>query len=173
MNLNQNIKNLNAFLANANRLYFIFSISGLLYLTFLLTNLLSYNLEKYCLIKDIVLIQSPNINNYNNVVLFSIAIIVAPLIETLLFQSLPYFLLKDIPLLERKKIILILISALFFGITHFYSLFYVMYAFLLGIILMYGYVIRFKNDNKTFFLICVSHAFLNSGIFVFQILQKG
>ena len=173
MNPNPNIKNLNAFLAKANRLYFVFSISGLLYLTFIITNLLAYNLEKYCLIKDIVLIQSPNINNYNNVVLFFIAVIVAPLIETLLFQSLPYFLLKDIPLLERKKIILILISALFFGITHFYSLFYVVYAFQLGIILMYGYVIRVKNDNKTFFLICVSHAFLNSGIFIFQILQKG
>ena len=67
--------------------------------------------------------------------------------------------------IERNYLVL-LASALFFGLMHFYSLFYIIYGFILGLILMYGYMIRIKTDRKTFFLIAVCHSLLNLGIFI-------
>jgi membrane protease YdiL (CAAX protease family) len=61
---------------------------------------------------------------------------------------------------------LLLASALLFGVSHFYSLFYMIYAFLMGLTLMYGYMVRVKSDQNAFWLIVIAHSMFNLGIFI-------
>jgi hypothetical protein len=98
--------------------------------------------------------------------LFIIPVIITPIFETYLAQSLPYKLLKKVKYLSERGYLILILSALFFGLIHFYSLFYIFYAFMLGLVLMHGYMVRINSDSKTFVLIAVSHALLNLGIFI-------
>jgi hypothetical protein len=101
------------------------------------------------------------------IVLF--AVVFGPLLETYINQVLPYLLLSKIKYLNARKYLIIIISALFFGILHFYSLFYIIYAFFLGLALMYGYMIRIEVDKRTFYLIAISHSIFNLGVLIFNL----
>jgi len=92
-----------------------------------------------------------------------IAVIVAPLLETGIFQVLIYRLLRRIRFFKEKTMFIILVSALFFGLVHAYSLSNNLAAFSIGLVYMTAYVARIKKDRFTFFLIVFAHA-LHNGI---------
>ena len=71
-----------------------------------------------------------------------LAVILAPLIETLIFQKWVYQLLSLVGWLKRNKILIIFISAVIFGMIHYYSLSYVIYNFFAGALLMFAYIVR-------------------------------
>ena len=96
---------------------------------------------------DLILVDfSKEVNGF--IPLFIIPVIISPIFETFLAQSLPYKLLKKMKYINERDYLILLISAIFFGLIHFYSLFYIFYAFLLGLVLMYGYMVRIDSDNK-------------------------
>ena len=61
--------------------------------------------------------------------------ILAPLIETIIFQYLIFEILKH----RVKKGYIILISAVLFGLSHFYSWEYVLNTFIIGLVLAFAY----------------------------------
>lgn len=88
-----------------------------------------------------------------------VAVGIAPLLETLLFQKTIYFLLSKVGWMRRHKVYIILISALIFGSQHFYSFAYAVAATLLGIVLMFAYVVRFRRD--AYWTVVAIHALYN------------
>lgn len=90
-----------------------------------------------------------------------IAVIVAPLVETAIFQLLIYRLLRRIRFFKEKQIFIILVSALFFSLVHSYSLLNIFAAFLSGLVWMTAYLERIKKDRYAFLLIAIAHALYN------------
>lgn len=114
--------------------------------------------------RDLVWSQFPG--EQDKRILFFISVFCAPLFETWIAQYLPYTLLNKVKYFRERSFLILLISALFFGLNHFYSLFYMIYGFLGGVVLMYGYMVRIKSDNKTFYLIASCHALVNLGVYI-------
>ena len=68
--------------------------------------------------------------------------------------------------MNERSYLILLASALFFGLLHFYSFLYIVYAFILGLVLSFGYMVRIKNDKNAFLLIAICHSLLNLGILI-------
>ena len=118
--------------------------------------------------KDIIFMDMPVKDN--SLQLFFLAVFVSPVVETYLFQALPYQQLRKVKYLADRNCFILLISAVVFGLSHFHSLFHILYATVAGLVLMSGYMIRITSDRKTFTLIAVSHSILNLGIFLRNLL---
>jgi hypothetical protein len=148
-------------LKSSNRITFIIIFTSiLLIVAFCLNFAVGFIKEK-----DIIWFDFPR-KEQGIFSLFFLSVILAPILETLLNQVLPYYLMNKIKYLKERSFLILLISALFFGLTHFYSLLYIIYAFILGFVFMYGYMIRIKTDDKTYYLITICHSLLNLGIFI-------
>jgi hypothetical protein len=158
------IQKVNTELKKLNRISFIIIITFLLFsLSFCFNFFLGFIKQK-----DIIIFDLQN-SSKNIVFLFVTNVILAPIIETFLGQSFPYYLLRKVKYLRERGSLILIVSSLFFGLIHFYSIFYIVYAFLMGLILMYGYLVRIRNDNKTFLLIVICHSLLNLGIFIINL----
>lgn len=116
-----------------------------------------YFLEKY----DIIFSPTPN----ETIMTVGLdrqlleVVILAPLIETLIFQKWFYNLFSLIDWLNRYKIFIILISAVAFGLIHFYSLSYIIYNFFIGALLMFIYII--KINRKPYWTVVILHSLMN------------
>lgn len=155
------IQIINTKLRNLNGITFLLIISILLFsVAFCFNYFLGFIKQK-----DIIFIDFQN-DGKSIIIIFITTIILAPIFETFLGQYLPYILLRKVKYLSTRSHLILIISSLFFGLIHFYSLFYIVYAFFLGLILMYGYMVRIKNDNRTFLLIAICHSLLNLVIFI-------
>lgn len=99
-----------------------------------------------------------------------LAVILAPFLETLLFQKIPIdvgsYLQKQM-LNKVYPIVNILLSSLVFAIMHPYNIGYLISAFLFGFIFSYVYIIR---SNATYFssftTVCTLHMTWNLLVFV-------
>lgn len=91
-----------------------------------------------------------------------IAVIVAPLIETLLFQSLIIEIICKIIKRPRRNICIALIaSSLAFGFNHTYSLSYFIITFFAGIILALAYYLGRYRKESAIILVFLIHAMYN------------
>lgn len=90
-----------------------------------------------------------------------ITVFIAPIAETFIYQYLAYKLLIRLEYFKRNQVLIILSSAFVFGLMHFYSIFYIVYAFIIGIILMYAYSVRISSSSHIFWEISLSHSILN------------
>jgi hypothetical protein len=158
------LTDINERLKSLNRVTFTIILSFALFLTNVVFNLLISFFEKF----DIVWFRFPGPDD-GIIFLFILAVIIAPVAETFIGQYLPYYLLNKIKYFNERSYLILLSSALFFGLNHFYSLFYMIYGFFTGLILMYGYMVRIKTDNKTFYLVAISHAFVNLSAFIINV----
>ena len=87
-------------------------------------------------------------------------VIIAPAAETAMNQTLPIYLQRKYT--KLGWICIILISALIFGAIHFYSIRYIAFAFLVGTVLSYGYVVRRRKNGSPFIIITLVHAIRNA-----------
>lgn len=87
---------------------------------------------------------------------------IAPFIETLIFQSLVIELLEKIKILNEKKYIIVIISAILFGISHSYSYIYIFYAGILGLFLGYAYIVYQKKHFSPFLMVIIIHSLRNT-----------
>lgn len=85
-------------------------------------------------------------------------LLLAPLLETLLFQTLFYFLYKRY---INHKTITILLSGASFAALHYYSFFYMIDTFLIGVFFMYGYILRAESDNRPYISTFTAHVVIN------------
>jgi len=102
----------------------------------------------------------PNFRSMGVVGQFIIASVVAPIIETALNQALPIYLLRKYTRLRWFAIIVI--PSAIFGLMHFYSIQYIVYAFLVGLVLTYSYAVRRYNGGHPFTLVALIHALRNT-----------
>lgn len=91
-----------------------------------------------------------------------IAVIVAPLIETLIFQALIIEIICKIIKRPRKNILIAVVaSSLAFALNHTYSIGYVIFAFLVGIIYALAYYLGRYRKEGAVTLVFTLHAMYN------------
>lgn len=91
---------------------------------------------------------------------YLIVALFAPLLETFIFQAMPYYFLNLFEFMKRHTWLSILLPAIVFGCFHWYSLQYAIAATMMGIVFQFTYHIRSKKGDpflSTFLL----HVLLN------------
>jgi membrane protease YdiL (CAAX protease family) len=89
-----------------------------------------------------------------------LAIVIAPVVETLLFQHSIFKLLQKNEYTRGKAAVYIIFSALLFGLSHTYSFYYIVAAFAGGLVLAYTYYL-YHNAKKAFWTTTCIHSLHN------------
>ena len=100
---------------------------------------------------------------------FIAAVIWVPLLETLLFQKIPYVLLTKLSFFNKRVILIYIISATLFASTHFYSVAYIVYTFIVGLGLIHAYHLRV--GKQPFWTVVAIHSLFNLTICIIEKLQ--
>ena len=102
------------------------------------------------------------INEKHIVVKIFAGCFLAPILETLLHQSLPIYIFTKKWI--KKRNIAIFLSALSFGVLHFYSLLYILTTFMVGLLFAWAYLIYYERHSfeKAFWAITLVHALRNT-----------
>ena len=95
-----------------------------------------------------------------------IVVALAPIVETLLIQYLPFWLIQKWSLTRNKYGLYIFTSAIVFGLCHTYSLRYMIFAFSVGLILGYTYFFYSKTPKIAFWSTTLIHS-LRNGLALF------
>ncbi|WP_160150110.1 type II CAAX prenyl endopeptidase Rce1 family protein [Parabacteroides sp. Marseille-P3160] len=125
---------------------------------------LSFFFEKILKGIDIAFYTTPNesFQNTHIVGIIFLTVIVGPLLETLIFQIAIYYLLILSKWFRRRKYMIILIGAILFGFSHFYTLSYIIYNIITGGLLMYTYTIKqHKGVYFGYWVTAILHALIN------------
>ena len=93
-------------------------------------------------------------------VIWFIFVILVPIIETLIFQFAIIRLLRVKTRLSSGMIIFI--SALAFGLVHYYSIPYIVLSFATGLIFAYAYLIYLDLKKDAFIVVTVIHGLNNA-----------
>ncbi len=104
------------------------------------------------------LIEPPNPSNLEELPL---AVIIAPIIETLIFQHLVFLIFRKWIHIKNKYGWAILVSSILFGLGHMYNVIYIIFAFLQGLTLAYCYYFYKRNIVKAFWSTAIVHAIHN------------
>lgn len=98
-------------------------------------------------------------NKFSPLVTFILVVFIYPILETLVFQLLPIYIFRDGCNLKRRYVSVI--SAFLFGILHWFSIGYVIYGFLVGMIFSTGYLLLQETTKNPFRIIVIVHALKN------------
>jgi hypothetical protein len=85
-------------------------------------------------------------------------LILAPILETLVYQTLFFLIYRRFKI---KRWIIVLISGIVFGAVHDYPLFYMIGTAPIGFIFMYMYILRAEMNNKPLASTIIAHASIN------------
>jgi Type II CAAX prenyl endopeptidase Rce1-like len=97
---------------------------------------------------------------------FIVAVLFAPLIETLLFQFSIFKIFQRKNLRCPKCLGYIVVSSLLFGLSHFYSFGYIVFAIAEGILLAYSFYFYHRNLSKAFWTTALVHSLHNATLFL-------
>lgn len=97
--------------------------------------------------------------------------IVAPVFETFINQYLPFKLFQNYDRLKNKYGLYILSSAIVFGLMHWYSIQYIIFALFVGLVLGYSYFFYSKTPIKAFWSTALLHSLRNT--FSFLLIMYG
>lgn len=92
--------------------------------------------------------------------------IIAPVFETFINQYLPFKLFQNYDKLKNKYGLYILTSSIVFGLMHWYSIQYIIFAFSIGLVLGYCYFFYNKTPNKAFWSTTLLHSLRNTFSFL-------
>jgi len=87
-----------------------------------------------------------------------LALVLSPLLETLIFQ---YFIIKLVQRFRWNNTIAVFISASLFGVAHYYNIRYIIFAFFLGLIFGTAFILFQLRKNKSYLWICLIHFLYN------------
>lgn len=133
----------------------IFLLAG--YATIILLIPIAAVLEMYGFVQQ--MIEPPNPANLEELPL---AVIIAPIIETLIFQHLVFLIFRKWIPIKNKYFWAIIVSSVLFGLMHKHNVIYIIFAFLQGITSGYCYYFYKRNLVKAFWSTAVVHAANNS-----------
>ena len=86
--------------------------------------------------------------------------VLTPIVETAIFQWAPVRILRT--WLKLPGAVAIFVSAALFGVAHTYSIGYVVFTFMIGLVLAGGFVVRDYPRGSPYLLICIVHALRNA-----------
>lgn len=145
-----------SFLINTNIVFFImFFIALVLSINLFITSLPFT--ESITNLPEIIELQE------NPISFFIIALLISPLLETMVFQfaiTMGVFYLVEY-LKKPSFTIPVIVSALAFGLSHYYNLTYVIIGFFVGIALASAYVLLLKRKENAFIIVTLIHSLLN------------
>ncbi|MBK0383051.1 CPBP family intramembrane metalloprotease [Pedobacter sp. SD-b] len=136
---------------------------------YLLNEIFIHLVSNYSLVKGGF---KPNFKNINQIVkaVFKVIIFI-PLIETALFQYFIINLLKTSERFEKNEVLIIIISAFLFALSHYYSIYYIIITFFAGCILAYSFLASKNFKIKPFWLVFTIHALFNLISFLVEFYQ--
>jgi len=91
---------------------------------------------------------------------YLIVVLLGPIVETFVFQAMPYYFLNMFEFMKQHVWITILLPAIVFGCLHDFSLQYVLSATMMGIVFQFTYHTRSKKGDP-FLSTYLLHALLN------------
>ncbi len=106
-------------------------------------------------------VNGPDAKKIPLVLLFLLAVIIAPILETFVYQFLIIRLLKKLNFFKNRMLLQVLISAVFFSTAHTYSIYYVFIAFVVGFSLAYAFVIYEDKKASAFWVTMAIHGLIN------------
>ena len=166
------LKKLNFELEKSSYLKFIFLSYLIIFFCYLLPSLIIENIFNIQPFNENPIADIPN-----KFVIFFLTVIVAPIIETLIFQI---FLIKGFYIFlfiflsekvkeSKIKIVSIILSSLIFGIIHYYSIFYVIAMFILGLFFGMIYFYSERKNIRPFLPIAITHSLYNLSVLLLGI----
>lgn len=118
--------------------------------------------------------NNASLEGFESYELFLIVVVLAPLIETFLFQYLVIELILwafSYLKIEYGEIVALIISTILFCITHNFSYFYLFNSFISGFIYSITYIIaKNKKDMNPFWTVFIIHSFSNLTTFVLNLI---
>lgn len=90
---------------------------------------------------------------------FVIGVLIAPFIETIIFQTIPFYFINKFIKHKKKFYILVFISPILF--IHTFNISYMFISYLVGIILMFMYYVAYYRKENAIILIFAIH-FINN-----------
>jgi len=146
-------------LKNYKLFFFIFLSIFFINVFFILTkNLIT--------LKTISNVNTTNISLYPRIVL---TLVIAPLLETLIFQK---FIFNSCRLYIKSNLICILISAILFGLNHYDSITSIIQTFIIGIGFSLYYSILRKKEKNAFLKVALLHCLWNLLSLIISIVVK-
>jgi uncharacterized protein len=138
-------------------------------LIFILGNvIMGLLINKYFAIKI-----STQVKFSSNIEAFLMAVLFAPIIETLIFQCFIIYQTYESYKGGKVKLLAISISALFFGLSHFYSIQYVLFGIIAGYFL--GYVFCHFREKTNYvsatLYVTIIHLISNLAVFTIKLLD--
>ncbi len=88
-----------------------------------------------------------------------IVCMVAPLLETFMYQWLPLRLLGRMRNISTWQCVVL--SAMIFGAAHWYSLYYIFYAFMTGLVFAYAFIICDATGSNSYIHVSIIHSLRN------------
>lgn len=134
-------------------------VAVLLIVIYLLGTVLSTPFEQNW-ISDVRFFPDPADMGLPVVAMFFMAVIVAPLLETALFQALPFWIFYRFATFRQHRWIMVLIMALIFGSQHYYTVSYILITTGIGAVLMYAYIIKWQRH--AYWNVVALHAIWNA-----------
>ncbi|ENK1243832.1 CPBP family intramembrane metalloprotease [Clostridium botulinum] len=157
------IKNINDKMLNLSKPKFIFTILLLNFIISVLFIPIEIFYETY-----VGPMGGPDIKNLK--ILFISGVIIAPLEETLIYQMGIIKLFSLNKKIKNNKLILIIISAIFFGLAHVgYSILYFFYTFIIGITLVYSFIVYEEKEKSGYWITAMIHSLMNLATFMINI----
>lgn len=105
----------------------------------------------------------------NNYYIFFFGVLVTPLLETLIFQALPFYLTTKYIKIKKRHYIFILLSPVLF--IHNFSIGYIITTYLFGFIFAFLYYIAYYRKENAIKLVALIH-FINN-LLVFTVRYLG
>lgn len=99
------------------------------------------------------------LKDFTKIEKFSIIVIFAPVIETLIFQYIPNKILEKLKI--KKKALNIVIPSLLFSLVHYYSPIYIVMTFISGVLLNKFYIECKTKTNIYILLTILLHSMYN------------
>ena len=132
----------------------------LFFMVFILDLVFTFIICLFAEFYDFEISENPNIEGRSSSEIFTLAVIIAPLIETFIFQ---YLIIEFLLRFKKINIItIILVSALAFGLSHNYDFIYVLVICITGFIYASYYLyLKTKGIKFPFLYICSLHALWN------------
>ncbi len=97
---------------------------------------------------------------------FIVVVLVSPFLETFVAQ---FLLVRLVVRIFKSTKLAIVISALLFSLAHYPAVGFFIPAFLIGVVLAWGYIVKLERKQKAFILINVVHSLHNLLIFAIHL----
>lgn len=151
------INKLDMYLRSLSTAKFILIMTLVSYIVIIPLALMAFFIKLY--------VGGPELEEIPLVLFFLIVVIIGPIWETLVYQLLIIRFLKKFSFFKNRKLLIIVISAMFFALAHVYSIYYVFVGFMMGCLLAYSFVIYEDKKVSAFWVTMAIHG-LRNGISV-------